>query len=896
MGVLLGYRLFQLLMLPLLGAAASAAAAPPGCRTRCGEVDVPYPFGIGHNCAMEGFSLDCNTTDDGLEKLFVFNVEITNISLPLGQARMLSEISWQCYNVSDNSIDYYVWYLNFTDTPYRFSDDLNKFTVIGCDTLAYFGGWKRPDTYWSGCGSVCHNEVSLVNSSCSDIGCCQTAIPKDLAYYEVQFASNFNSSSIWNFSPCSYAVFNGKAPLVVDWAIGNETCQVAQRNITSYACISEHSECLNSSNGPGYLCNCSSGYHGNPYVAQGCQDINECDDKDRYPCLGICKNTVGSYDCSCPPGTHGNPFNGNCTADQKLSLPVKVIIGKTPFTLTCFFYRALTGRGNKFCVCQLSLWGLSISFKVLSLRIVNFSHEFRPFSRETSFLSTKKTSLSNVCVSSPPGKSNLCDFIIRKEEHKIVRARSGSGLIFLLISGMCIYVIFQRRKFIKIKERYFREHGGWILLEEIKAKERYFREQGLAFKIFAKEELEKATEKYDQNRVLGRGGHGTVYKGDLEDSRVINHKNIVKLLGCCLEVEVPMLVYEFVSNGTLFQLIHDNNSASPFSLATRLRIAHESAEALAYLHSSASPPIIHGDVKSSNILLDENYTAKVSDFGASKLVPKDEDQFATLPIYFEASEEDRSLASCFILATKENRLMEILDDQVRNEGDTELIQEMSELAKQCLKFTGEERPTMKQVAEELDRLRKFKQHPWVPQNLEEIESLLKASQGRHPSSRSFVPARPLGASRENLAAATGCLPSLRNGFSNVSLPSSSSVPLASLQVSLVNSSCSGIGCCQTSIPKDLTYYEVWFDSNFNSSSIWNFSDCSYAVFNSKAPLVVDWAIGNETCEVAQRDTTSYACISEHSECLNSSNGPGYLCNCSSGYHGNPYVAHGCQGL
>ncbi|XP_064992090.1 putative wall-associated receptor kinase-like 16 [Musa acuminata AAA Group] len=715
MGVLLRYRLFQLLMLPLVGAAASAAGPLPGCRTRCGEIDVPYPFGIGPNCSREGFSLDCNTTDDGLEKLFVFNVEITDISLPLGQTRMLNGISWQCYNVSNNSTYSNTWHLNLVGTPYRFSDVHNKFTVIGCETLAYIGDFQSADSYQSGCVSVCHNEVSLVNSSCSGIGCCQTSIPKDLTYYEVWFDSNFNSSSIWNFSDCSYAVLleanqfefltsyittyqfwnnnNGKAPLVVDWAIGNETCEVAQRSTTSYACISEHSKCLNSSNGPGYLCNCSSGYRGNPYVAHGCQDIDECSDKDQNPCHGICQNLPGSYNCFCPRGTYGDAFNGTCTQHQKLTSSAKVAIG------------------------------------------------------------------------------------------------IGSGLIFLLISGMCIYVIFQRRKFIKIKERYFREHGGWILLEEIKAKERYFREQGLAFKIFAKEELEKATEKYDQNRVLGRRGHGTVYKGVFEDSRVvaikkpkiidesqknefgkellilsqINHKNIVKLLGCCLEVEVPMLVYEFVSNGTLFQLIHDNNSASPFSLATRLRIAHESAEALAYLHSSASPPIIHGDVKSSNILLDENYTAKVSDFGASKLVPKDEDQFATLvqgtcgyldpeylqtcqltdksdvysfgvvllelmtckkPIYFEASKEERSLVSSFILAMKENQYLEILDDQVRNEGDTELIQEMCELAKQCLNFRGEERPTMKQVAEELDRLRKFKQHPWVPQNTEEIESLL----------------------------------------------------------------------------------------------------------------------------------------------------------------------------
>ncbi|XP_064992082.1 wall-associated receptor kinase 2-like isoform X1 [Musa acuminata AAA Group] len=349
MGVLLGYHLVQLLMLSLVGAAASAADALPGCRTRCGEVDVPYPFGIGPSCSREGFSLDCNTTDDGLEKLFLSVVEITDISLPLGQARMLNEISWQCYNASTNSIYYSTWFLNLTNTPYRFSDDLNKFTVIGCDTLAYIGDFERADSYQSGCVSTCHNEVSLVNRSlCSGIGCCQTSIPKDLTYYEVWFDSDFNSSSTWNFSDCSYAVLleanqfefltsyittyqfwnnnNGKAPLVVDWAIGNEICEVAQRNITSYACISEHSECLNSSNGPGYLCNCLSGYHGNPYVAHGCQDIDECSDKDQYPCHGTCKNLPGSYNCFCPPGTHGDAFNGTCTQQQKLQSSAKVTV------------------------------------------------------------------------------------------------------------------------------------------------------------------------------------------------------------------------------------------------------------------------------------------------------------------------------------------------------------------------------------------------------------------------------------------------------------------------------------------------------------------------------------------------------------------------------------------
>ncbi|RLM64580.1 hypothetical protein C2845_PM16G13890 [Panicum miliaceum] len=99
----------------------------------------------------------------------------------------------------------------------------------------------------------------------------------------------------------------------------------------------------------------------------------------------------------------------------------------------------------------------------------------------------------------------------------------------------------------------------------------------------------------------------------------INHKNIVKLVGCCLEVEVPILVYEFIPNGTLFELIHGKNQALQISFSSLLRIAHEAAEGLNFLHSYASPPIIHGDVKSANILLDSNYMAKVSDFGASIL-------------------------------------------------------------------------------------------------------------------------------------------------------------------------------------------------------------------------------------------------------------------------------------
>ncbi|KAL5729321.1 Wall-associated receptor kinase 5 [Ranunculus cassubicifolius] len=234
----------------------------------------------------------------------------------------------------------------------------------------------------------------------------------------------------------------------------------------------------------------------------------------------------------------------------------------------------------------------------------------------------------------------------------------------------------------------------------------------------------------------------------------INHRNVVKLLGCCLETEVPILVYEFVSNGTLYDHLHKNDLA--ISWEYRLRIAAESAGALAYLHSAASVPIIHRDVKSANILLDDHYTAKVADFGASRLNPLDQTQISTLvqgtmgyldpeyfhnsqlteksdvysfgvvlaeiltrkkPLCFERSEDQRHLAIYFTDSEKKNELFQLIEAVIEGEREKEQVHLAAAIAKRCLSLSGEERPSMREVTAELDDMRGFDRHSSMEESM-----------------------------------------------------------------------------------------------------------------------------------------------------------------------------------
>ena len=286
-GMLLHQQLLLIIGLFIL-AVTEAFQPNTSCERSCGSVSIPYPFGSSEGCYLdESFLITCDNTFGTPRPLLRRNITVLSISLD-GELRVSTSVARDCYNKSNVLINDNDTYSLHNMSKFVVSYTKNKFTAVGCDTGLVITGHSQGHNYTSACVSLCDHVDSVANGSCSSVGCCQTSVPQGLTDFTIVLASLDNYSAVHNFNPCGFGfVVEEKAynfssldlqnlqnretvPVVLDWAVGNETCQDAQGNQTSYACKAAYSECYNSTNGPGYRCNCSSGFQGNPYLLHGC--------------------------------------------------------------------------------------------------------------------------------------------------------------------------------------------------------------------------------------------------------------------------------------------------------------------------------------------------------------------------------------------------------------------------------------------------------------------------------------------------------------------------------------------------------------------------------------------------------------------------------------------------
>ncbi|WCJ24795.1 Wall-associated kinase family protein [Euphorbia peplus] len=658
---------------------ALAVASSSSCEQTCGTLWIYFPFGTGQGCYLNpNFDVFCNYSFSP-PKLFLTILNMeVDVILSAGQVRVWNPVISSNCN---NTKSYNSTGISLLDTPFMFSNDSNKFTAVGCNNYAMLLAGQTTEVL-GGCLSACPYGAYNNVSGCYGINCCEASIPPNMQAFQVNMTNPFTN--------------------------------VQQDRSTCKSAFMVH----------------QSWFARRLSTLRSYDDLNQLDNVPVMLDWGI---DQGYCDIRKAP-------NVNCTLDQA----------------SCWKYI----NPNQLCIC-------------------NPCQDFGRCTDPSNYMQCRLVCLytsGGYNCSCPPGHTSndagTCypDHVIWGKSQPntkiiIIGVVSGVGFLLLLIGLWLLYKLVKRRQAEKLKHKFFKRNGGLLFEQQLSSTENHVEKT----KLFTSKELETATDGYNVNRILGHGGQGTVYKGMLTDGRVvavkkskvvdedkldqfinevvilsqINHRNVVKLYGCCLETEVPLLVYEFISNGTLYQFLHSQNEDEfQVTWKMRLQIATEVAGALAYLHSAASMPIYHRDIKTSNILLDEKYRAKVADFGTSKSISIDDTHVTTRvqgtfgyldPEYFQSSQftdksdvysfgvvlvelltgqkpiilsrEERSLATYFLLSMEENRLFDIVDGRVLKEAKKDEMIAIAKLAKSCLNLNGKRRPNMKTVAIELERIK-----------------------------------------------------------------------------------------------------------------------------------------------------------------------------------------------
>ncbi|MFQ6628931.1 hypothetical protein Gotur_006940 [Gossypium turneri] len=346
----------------------------------------------------------------------------------------------------------------------------------------------------------------------------------------------------------------------------------------------------------------------------------------------------------------------------------------------------------------------------------------------------------------------------------IISVATGAAILVLGLVGVGIYAVRQKKraeKAIGLSNPF----ASWAP----SGKDSGGAPQLKGARWFSYDELKKCTNNFSESNELGYGGYGKVYKGTLSDGQSVaikraqhgsmqgglefkteiellsrvHHKNLVGLVGFCFDQGEQMLVYEFMANGTLRESL-SGRSGIYLDWKRRLRIALGSARGLAYLHELANPPIIHRDIKSTNILLDENLTAKVADFGLSKLVSDSSKGHVSTQVkgtlgyldpeyYMTQQLTEKSDVYSFgvvmlelitakqpiekgkyvvrevrsVMDMKDDEhygLRELMDPSIRSSGNLLGFGKFLELAMQCVEDSATDRPTMSDVVKAIETI------------------------------------------------------------------------------------------------------------------------------------------------------------------------------------------------
>jgi len=707
------------IMRPLLRALLLAAAAStiqcltltstlsPECPKICGGVDIPYPFGVGANCSRKGFEISCDRSNDGAGTpvLAGTSLRVMHLSVDPAESKVMLPIGWQCYNASDPTDTYSNWSYSETkmngDGVYRISSTHNMLVVIGCNTVGFTASERTEGGAGSNSGGYYRMDYAYYTGCmayCNNSASAQDGLCAGVGCCHVEIPAGL-TDNYFNFRENDHTGMMDYSPC--DYAF------LVDR--TNYTFARSDLKMDTNRTMPVWL-------------NWAIRDHTSCADAARTTAEYACKSDHSScadsvdgpgYTCKCSEGYQGNAYVRNgCSNINECERP-----DQYPCKGVC-----KDTQGSYQCSCRSGY--------------------------QSDDPKTQR------CTPKFPFVAQLTTGIIL-------------GVSVLSVGALSAKLLIQK----KIMEELFKKNGG-LILETVES-----------LKIFDKEEISKITNNHSD--LLGKGSFGKVYKGTLPDNTIVavkdsievkgdtleeftkevqiqskmTHENILKLFGCCLQEDVPKLVYEFASRGSLRDILHDgkHEKLPPCKL---LDIAIGSAEGLRYMHSNATEAIRHGDVNPDNILLDDKLVPKIfSDFGLSRVpnVGKDSRKIAVGSIgYMDpvlvktglltqksdvysfgvvllelitgkkiVYDDNRSLVMEFRkVYEKENSGRAMFDTGIEIEEDILMLEEIGKLAIECLNEDIEDRPDMGEVAERLAILRRNRKQVMgedeSPELLEEI--------------------------------------------------------------------------------------------------------------------------------------------------------------------------------